>query len=121
ALAEDGGPLRVAPLAHVHLEVRRELPRVDDGVVLLARDVDEVAGPLLADVDRARPVAPLAVDAEGDAVEPVLRARDEPRHRVVARHARLGDGAAEPAARALEPRREPPPPHLRVPLDGDLV
>ena len=120
--AEGVRPLHVAPLAHVDLALGRELARIDDRVVDLLRDVHDLAGPLRLDVDGARAVAPLAVDPEGDVVELVLRALDEAGHGVVAGHARLIDGAAEPAVPVVpKARREVPPLVLDVPRHGDLV
>src|SRR5690606_32072408 len=122
ALAVDGRALRVAARADVELALRRELGWVGDRVVDLLRDVHAPAEAALFDVDRARPVAALAVDPQRHVGEAVLGALDEAGHGVVAGHAGLCDGPAEPGLWAPpEARREVPAPILHVPRHRDLV
>ena len=118
----DGCPLRVAALAHVELEFRRKLCRINDGVVDLPRYVHEVSGPLLLDMDRPGAVAPFAINPQGDVVIPVLRPFHKTWHGVVTGHTCLRDWPVEPfSIITTEARREIPLPRLGVPCYRDLI
>ena len=120
ALAEHvDGCVKVALAADVEPEVDRQPLRVDDRRVRpVALRVVRQPG---LDVDRARPVAPLAPDALRYLGEGILDAHDPLRDGVVARHAPVRHCPSKPRVRRpVAGRKVPPPAVLGVPREREL-
>ncbi len=119
ALAQQHhGPLEMALLAHVEAPRERQVLGVDDGPV--RRVACFRVGEARLDMEGARPVAPLAPDAERHLGELVARARDRRRIGRVAGQAAVVDDAVEADVLGFVPRTHVPPLLLRVPRERQL-
>lgn len=118
---EHADALQVAPLAQAHLQVGREVARVNDGVIDVLGGVDDLTRHHALHVDFTGTVAPLAIDAGGHFFILVDAALHVIGHGIVASHALHADDARKTGVVAAETGRHVPQLLLRVVGNGRLI